>query len=186
MLGDKKAAQAVYASALNGGDHTSAADARTLMLPLLLAREVIERSRKEVEKRLVVLAKALGVSAWIMEQRGVGLLSLAAIVGEAGNLSDYANPAKLWKRMGLAVINGERQRKVAGDAALDHGYSPRRRSIMWTIGDCIVKAGGPWRDLYDARKALELTRVATKGHAHNRAKRYVEKRLLRDLWRAWR
>lgn len=24
------------------------------------------------------------------------------------------------------------------------------------------------------------------GHAHNRAKRYMEKRLMRDLWRAWR
>jgi hypothetical protein len=24
------------------------------------------------------------------------------------------------------------------------------------------------------------------GHVHNRAKRYMEKRLIRDLWRAWR
>lgn len=45
---------------------------------------------------------------------------------------------------------------------------------------------GPLRLLYDERKAYEAGRVETPAHAHNRAKRYIEKRLIRDLWRAWR
>ena len=124
--------------------------------------------------------------------------------------------------MGLAVINGGRQRRVSGDEALLHGYSPERRSIMWNIGASLIKQQGPWRDLYLARlatehqKALdeglipatstkatvdswakrglpELTKVTkitaahrSAGHMNNRAQRYIEKRLLRDLWRAWR
>ena len=49
----------------------------------------------------------------------------------------------------------------------------------------------PWGALYVERKAYELAREVdgkpmTAMHAHNRAKRYVEKRLLRELWKAWR
>lgn len=89
--------------------------------------------------------------------------------------------------MGLAVMpDGTRQRRVGGVEALDHGYAPARRSVMWNIGACIVKAGGPLKAVYDARKAHEAERLATKAHAHNRAQRYIEKRFLRDLWVEWR
>ena len=76
---------------------------------------------------------------------------------------------------------------------------------MWNVGACIVKAGGPLKALYDTRKVVELAkceaiaadpveralyarggRYAPRLHAHNRARRYVEKRFLRELWRAWR
>jgi len=186
LAGDKKEAEVLYKSALNGGKHEMAATAYLAMHPLLEARKGIETARLQVEKRLLELAKQMPVAAWIEGVRGVGILSLAGIVGEAGDIGAYGNPAKLWKRMGLAVIGNERQRKKEGAAGIEHGYNPVRRSLMWTIGDCIIKAGGPLKDLYNERKAYEMPRVKTKMHAHNRAKRYIEKRLLRDLWRAWR
>lgn len=186
LAGDKKEAEVLYKSVLNGQEHSLATVALLAMQPLLQARDGIEVARLQVEKRLLALAKELPVAAWIEGVRGVGLLSLAGIVGEAGDIGAYGNPAKLWKRMGLAVIGGERQRKKEGDAGILHGYNPARRSLMWTIGDCIIRAGGPLKELYNQRKEYEAPRVATKMHAHNRAKRYIEKRLLRDLWRAWR
>lgn len=185
--GDKKEAEAIYNAALGKGEHLMAEIALAAFFPLTEARDGVERHRKLVEKRLVKLAKALPVAPWVESTRGVGLLSLAAIIGEAGDLGAYGNPAKLWKRMGLAVMpGGDRQRRVAGVEALDHGYSPARRSVMWNLGACIVKAGGPLKEVYDARKVYEADRVATKAHAHNRAQRYVEKRFLRDLWSSWR
>lgn len=186
LAGDRKEAEVLYKSSLNGGEHALAATAYMAMFPLLDGRRGIEASRIQVEKSLLALAKQLPVAAWIEGMRGVGLLSLAGIVGEAGDLGRYSNPAKLWKRMGLAVIGGERQRKKEGAAGIEHGYNPARRSLMWTVGDCIIRAGGPLKELYNERKAYEMPRVQTKMHAHNRAKRYIEKRLLRDLWRAWR
>lgn len=184
--GCKKEAGVIYDAALGKGSHPMAEVALAAFFPLVQARDGIEKHRKAVEKRLIVLAKQLPVAPWVEATRGVGLLSLAAIVGEAGDLGDYANPAKLWKRMGLAVMPDGRQRRTTGVAALEHGYSPARRSVMWNLGACIVKAGGPLKQIYDARKVYELERVETKGHAHNRAQRYVEKRFLRDLWSAWR
>ncbi|KPH79316.1 hypothetical protein [Bosea vaviloviae] len=185
--GDKKEADVIYKAALGTGEHPMAEIAFAAMFPLTEARDGVERHRKLVEKRLAKLAKQLPVAAWVESVRGVGLASLAAIVGEAGDLSAYSNPAKLWKRMGLAVMgDGTRQRRIAGVEALDHGYSPARRSVVWNLGACIVKAGGPLKEIYDARKVYEADRVETKMHAHNRAQRYVEKRFLRDLWSRWR
>lgn len=107
------------------------------------------------------------------------------------------------KRLGEAT----RDEVLAGAEAIEHGYSPARRSVMWNIGDCIVKAGGPLRELYDQRKAYEIETAKaqgltvcpaakipkknaeayrSEGHIHNRAKRYVEKRLLKMLWQEWR
>jgi hypothetical protein len=77
---------------------------------------------------------------------------------------------------------------------------------MWNVGAGFIKAGGPYRDLYDERKAIEMVKCeaiaadpehagpytrkgrkySPKLHAHNRAQRYIEKRFLRELWRAWR
>lgn len=183
--GEIKDADKLYRAALGKGEHPMAEIAFAAMFPLIEARDGVAKHRAAVEKRLVKLAKLLPVAPYVESVRGVGLASLAAIVGEAGDLSNYSTPAKLWKRFGLAVMDDGRQRRVAGAAALDHGYSPSRRSVMWNVGSCIVKAGGPLKEAYDARKLIEATKVETKAHAHNRAQRFVEKRFLRSLWVEW-
>lgn len=191
--GDKKEADKLFAAATINAvsdDRTTIVAAASIAIgPLVFARDHIEANRKAIEKRLTKIAVKLPVWEWAKDIRGIGALSLAAVVGEAGDLSNYATIARLWKRMGLAVIEGERQRRVSGIDALKHGYAPHRRSVVWNIGDCIIKVGGsdsPYRALYDARKVIEAERVATKAHAHNRASRYMQKRLIRDLWAAWR
>lgn len=220
---NKKEADQLYDAAIkNKGDHPLALFIRGQAIPFLAARDSLFEARKGLEGQLEKLAKTLPVAAWVAETRGFGVGNLAAVIGEAGDLANYANPAKLWKRMGLAVINGGRQRKVTGAEALIHGYSPPRRSVFWNVGQCVLKAqsvrvdketgeilrvAGPYRVLYDERKATELPKCeaiaadpvqakrytpdgkkkyAPLAHANNRATRYMEKRLLRDLWRAWR
>lgn len=157
-------------------------------LPLREAREVIKPQRTKLERQMAKLAKQLPIWPWVEAINGFGAIGLAQIVGEAGDLSNYANPGKLWKRMGLAVINGKSQRRVAGAEALEHGYSPVRRSIMYCIGDSMIKKQNAYRELYLSRKEYEAEKVpdGTKLLWHRRAQRYMEKRLLRDLWRAWR
>lgn len=167
-------------------------------------REELKRHRKAAEKTTEQMAKSLSVYAWVESVRGAGALGLGQIVGEAGDLSLYANPAKLWKRLGLGLYQRtdgewERQRKASGADGVEAGYSPRRRAVMWNIGDCLIRAGGLYADLYRTRKEQEAAKPGcgkfkcdgpeghcTKGHIHNRAKRWMEKRFIRDLWREWR
>lgn len=183
--GDKDEAGVIYKAMMGKGEHPLSDLALAANRPFLECRDVLTENKKAVEKRLDVLAKQLPVAAWVDGVRGIGIASLAALIGETGDLSTYANPAKVWKRMGLAVIDGGRQRRIAGDAAIEHGFSPTRRAIMWNIGASMLRASGTYRPVYDARKAYELARGIPAGQAHARAKRYMEKRIVVHVWRAW-
>ena len=199
--GDKDEADKLYTAMSKGAEDAQAMMAKEWTEPFIQARSILEGNRKQVEKDMAKVAKTLPVAEWVDGVKGFGIGSLAAVIGEAGDLSNYPTHSHLWKRLGLAVIDGGRQRLVPGADALVHGYSPSRRSVVWNVGQCVFKSqsqrvdketgevkveAGEYRKLYDARKEYELTRVETKGHAHNRATRYVEKKLMRDLWKAWR
>lgn len=170
--------------------------------------EIEKAATKEMER----LAKSLPVwASWAENVRGFGARSLAVIVGEAGDLFDYPKKGHLWKRMGLAVMDGVRQgglRKGADkEDWIAHGYSAKRRSRMFVIGDALVKVGDHYRKVYLARKEYERRRAEaagliiapaakipekrsnefiSDGHIHHRAQRYMEKTLLRDLLAAWK
>ncbi|MDQ5977521.1 MAG: hypothetical protein QG602_493, partial [Verrucomicrobiota bacterium] len=205
--------------------------------PMLVAMGPLDAAKLEAEKELAKRARNLPVYAWAKGVSGLGDVSLAAIVGEcAAAPGGYKSVSALWKRMGLAVIHGGRQRKVAGADALDHGYDAERRSLMWNIGGCLIKAQvrnekgedgkkidgsdfaiGELGQVYLDRKrfmqakneageyaarAADLVAAAKKNggtpnkdnlegrlspiHIHNDSKRYMEKRLLRQLWQEWR
>jgi len=143
--------------------------------------------RKQLEKQMEELAETLPVWPWWESIRGLGALGLAKIVGEAGDLNLYDNPAKLWKRMGVATP--ESYDDVTKDGKPCRKIPRERRSELFTIGDSLIKGNrdGDYRTLYLEHKAKQAERpeVKTKMHAHKRAQRYMEKRLLRNLWRAW-
>lgn len=180
------------------------------MISTLIGLETLQ------EKKMKFLAEQLPVSGWMEAIPGCGLLGLAIIVGEAGDLGNYSNPAKLWKRMGVAVIDGIRQgaippgtsRDQRAAAWVERMYSPVRRSRLYTIGVAMaMNKDCPYRQVYLDRKAYEAAKAEADGlivapaakipkkkasgyrslgHIDNRARRYMEKRLLRDLWNAWR
>ncbi len=163
--------------------------------PFEHSKVALSESQKQAKKVLEKSVVLLPVYEWAEGIRGFGKLGLAQIIAETGDLSNYANPAKLWKRMGVGLVNGERQRCCRDKLkAEEHGYNPRRRAILWNIGECLIKLNkdGAYRTLYDERKEFERERVEAAGvemskmHIHRRAQRYMEKRLLVDLWKEWR
>lgn len=199
--GDKDAAGKLFEKAAKGEpiDETM-----TIVLdPFLEAIKHFKSRRKALEKRLEKLAKSLPVWPAVSQMRGFGPNNLAGVIGEAGNLSRYRTVSCLWKRMGLANINGERQgKRTDPDEALLHGYSPRRRSVSWVLGDTLSKAQleaaeksgteygrpkGPYGEDYVRRR--ERTAIThpdwTKAHSMNDARRIMTKSALRDLYLAW-
>lgn len=172
--------------------------------------------RSDALKKLIQCSLQLPGREFVESIEGVGVASLGAIVGDAGNLSNYPTPAHLWSRLGLGRrnVDGEwlNQRKVRDPKlAIKMAYSPTRRARVHVIGDCIVRNGGSsYARLYNERKEYETERVENAGgevvsatkmtaayikkhpfsmskmQVHKRAMRYIEKRFVRDLWRAWR
>lgn len=188
---DTDAAAALWKSVIKGE-----CDNAALMLvlhPFLSALAPLDTATANLENEVRRQAEALPLwKDWAKDVRGVGPLSLGGIIGEAARpLSDYRTVSCVWKRFGLAVIDGQRQRLVAGNAelAVKQGYSPRRRAFAFNIGNCLMrqqKAADRYRQIYDERRLFEEGRVESSGHAHNRAMRYITKELLKDAWLASR
>lgn len=164
-----------------------------------LARAGFDAYIKALEKEMVASAGSLPVAKWAESVRGFGLLRLAVVIGETGDLSLYANPGKVWKRLGMAPFNGKmpstwrsgKEGKLSAEEWTAIGYSPRRRSIMYVVSELLVKLNdGAYRARYDEAKARVQPRVEseewTKGRAHAHAMLLCAKRLVRDLWIEWK
>lgn len=176
-------------------DNPEGSEWEQVILAQIEARAPFAANEAKALKNMKALAETLPVwTEFCAPIRGFGSGSLAVILAEAGPLQNYATIAKLWKRMGLAVMDGVRQGGLAkgsgAEAWIAHGYSPVRRSFVWNIGDTMIKGNrdGVYRTCYLARKAYELARDPAMApiKAHRRAQRYMEKRLLKHLWQAWR
>lgn len=70
----------------------------------------------------------------------------------------FPNVAKVWKYLGLHVEDGSAPRRKKGEFS---GYSSELKSIALVyIGEPVIKAGGPYRPVYDERKAHTMERHA--------------------------
>ncbi len=194
LTGSKDEAERLWKS-LNGTQaHPLCPVASVLIGPLQLASQPLEEFRHRHELVLNRLGKRLPIAHLADTIRGINHGTLARMVAEIGDFTAYEKGiAGIWKRAGLAVIDGERQRKKSeADAALRHGYAPHRHAVFWNVSQALLKAqgkddtAGPYRLIYDARVAYERPRCDRPIIAHNRAMRYMLKRLLRDIWQEWK
>lgn len=182
-----------------------------IVVPAIEMRGRLDELEAAATKAMATLAAQLPVHEFALTTPGFGPLGLAILIGEAGDLSRYGNPAKLWTRMGVGMRDGHRQGNPGTGASkaawIEEKYSPSRRSRLYTIGVALAMIAGPYREVYLDRKAYERARAEAEGlivapsskipkakkdqyrslgHIDNRARRYAEKRLLRNLWQAWR
>ncbi len=194
--GDLKEADKLYKSLHGKAEHDMAQPAMFAAIHILAQKENLDGPRKQMDKALTALGKKLPIAHMADKIKGLSHKGLAEIVAEAGDLSAYEKGLSgIKKRMGIAVIDGERQRKKSDpEKALLHGYDPQRRSTLWVITDVLMKAqgseekgtAGPYRIIYSEAKAKAAEVVETAAHAHNRAMRIMSEALLRDLYDEWR
>jgi len=203
-----------------------------LVKTTMVAVSGFEDMKKALEKSMVKLAKQLPVLSWVedIDQRGFGVLMMAVVIGETGDLANYENPAKVWRRLGCAPYtkDGEtcmgatwRGRQDSGNGTTklrkldwtEFGYSPRRRSIAYLIGEGLIKLNqdGPyrkrwveakirayethpdwkWKDCDKCKGGIEIpcktcgSLGKTCGHAHNHGMLLATKLLLKNLWIEW-
>jgi len=174
-----------------------------LIEPFELAQIPIQAHRVHFGNEIEVMAKKLKVWPWVNGIRGAGPLNLGLIVGVARDLSNFPDFHKLWKWFGLAPG----QRRIKGKKT---DYDPQNRSIAFNVSESLMKQNKEYyRKVFEDRKAYlipkhpEWALLKTKrrfdedeedqGKAkkakwkyHDEALRYLAKRFLRDLWRAWR
>lgn len=194
-----KNAAKLIKSLADGEDHAACdTHAGAVLTPFVAATEQsrapFDNMRKQIEAEMKKLVRQLPGYEFAEGVRGFGDLGFAVIIGEAGDLSMYPNPAKLWKRLGWAPPDtyekGEtggamipRQRKAeiyacVGEPMLKHQWKAEKDDVP---GHPVGPYGKIWAD----KKATYLQMGRTKLHAQRAATRVMIKSLLRDLWVAW-
>jgi hypothetical protein len=125
---------------------------------------------KGIDRELTKLVKGHFMADWIAEQRGIGLPGFARLLGVTGDISRFPTVSKLWKYLGLHVVDGHAPKREKGvpwthtdctfahlltckpDCKTDHhpncipggvgtAYAPQGRVVCHQIGDAIVKMG---------------------------------------------
>jgi hypothetical protein len=156
------------------------------LMPLILAIKALDEFIGPLSKTLEQLAVQLPHWKFFEGIKGIGPATVAGLIGEAGDPWAYRNPSALWKRMGLAVIDGDRQRRVKDkELAERHGFNPRRAAWAFMTGENLIRQGSPeTKAVYSERKAQREAAGwgKSKMHRHKDAKRFLVKRVLRDLW----
>lgn len=143
-------------------DRPQAAHARLLLHTVV----GLEKEQAGLDLYMLKLVRRLPAVEWVNapDQRGFGELQLAVIVGEAGDLANFPGPYSLFKYFGLAPFEhggktqmGSTWRRggLSAERWTEFGYSPRRRSIAYLVGESLLKGNqsGPYRAHYDAVKA---------------------------------
>lgn len=175
-------------------------------------REPFDVMRSAAEKAMERLGWQLPVAPWVETIRGAGLLGLATIIAEAGDLSNYPNPAKLNNRLGFAPYDGAagstwkrptwRPRTLTSEEWIAHPFSGQRYALMhqiavWLVNAQWIAAGksdtgegkpnGPYGEVYAKRRAhTAITHPDwTKQHSRMDGLRVAMKQFLIDLWVEW-
>lgn len=158
--------------------------------PFIAAHAAQHQAVLAQNRIIETMAGCLPVAPWAQGIRGLGILSLGQIVGEGEDIDRFPTVNLFWKRMGLGVVDGQRQRRTTDkDLAIRMGYNAERRALMYVVADNLVKLNqtGAYRTYYLTEKERQRTLHPdlTPAHVNERAKRHMAKRLLRDLWREW-
>ena len=128
-----------------------------------MAIELFDTQAAVFENGMVKAAKKLPAYSWAKSVKGLGDTSFATLVGECGDIGSYKSVSAVWKRLGLAVMDGKRQGSP-GDGAtpgdwIRHGYSRRRRSVSWNARKGLILNMGLYRPAFgeDVRANPDLT-----------------------------
>lgn len=127
-----------------------------MILASAKSRRTWDEVRSKAETALQRSAKELPVYPWAKTVRGFGEKGLGIITAEAAGfdevppgsgmlqrrmIGEYRSVRNLYRRMGLAVVDGARQRKMKSKEEADrHRYKPDRRAECWTLADSLLKA----------------------------------------------
>jgi hypothetical protein len=115
-------------------------------------KDALRRGRGRLKRDLEQTMEGHVCTTYIDETRGLGRFGCGLEIGNLPErLEDYRTIGGLFKTCGLHVEDGKAVRRQKGKVA---GFKPILRAYaLYRIADPIVKVGGPYRAVYDSRKA---------------------------------
>lgn len=160
--------------------------------------EPIMQAEKNIQKELKKHSSDHPIYEWANGIYGIGPILVAGVVSGIQDPTKFATVSKVWRYCGLAVIDGEAEKRKKGEKL---AYSPFMKTLCWKVGESFVKSGRYYREVYDRYKAEYRERFPepvdtvsskgktyqkyTDGHIHAMAKRKTVKLFIAHLYEKW-
>ena len=108
--------------------------------------DLLQDQERTIERTMHHLVKQHIMADWIDDCPGLGYGGFARIVGVTGSFLNFPNVYKVYKYMGLHVVNGRRPRRERGVAmvktteeAEGTAFSPQGQVVAHQLGEVIAK-----------------------------------------------
>lgn len=169
-------------------------DYLTQMLDAAAAGERVENQYKGV---MEITETEPIYTEWLVHVYGVSTTLTARLLHQFGYCEEFDKVSNLWSYCGLAPG----QDRTQGEQL---GYNPDAKTLAWLVADRMIMQGERSRykaEFYDPYKQRQLDRMeravdmteaelaetdwtppSSRGHADNRARRYLAKKLLKAYW----
>jgi len=154
---------------------------------LEIVKEPMEKIELKLNKQIGKLVKEHIFWDEAKKVMGLSHILFANLVSEIADPRRFANPSKVWKYFGLHTDDGKAVKRKRGVVI---GFSIKRRSLVWKIGDSFNKVRNKgkmgkllaeYHEFYTKRDGEKLS----KGHCLNRARRKAVKIFLACFWAKW-
>lgn len=164
---------------------------------MLEAGRAAERVEEQYKAVMKITTREPIFTEWLTHVYGVSTTLTARLLNRFGYCEDFDRISNLWSYSGLAPG----QTRTQGEQL---NYDPQAKTLGWLVADRIIMQGGRStykEEFYDPYKAKQLRRMdraedmtdaqleeqpwtppESRGHADNRARRYLAKKFLKHYW----
>jgi hypothetical protein len=140
-------------------------------LTLTFFAENFQRLENGLKIALGAWAQHDPLGKWALSIRGIGPVLAAGLLAHI-DIARCSHVAPIWRFAGLdPSLKWEKGQK--------RPYNARLKTLCWKVADSFIKCGGPYREVYDHRKAFELARDA-RGENSETAAKTLEERNIQD------
>jgi len=153
-VGRKKAAQLVEAAKCSIGVDYGEEAARLKLRLMLEELVLLEKQAEELEKQMADTLHQTDYSDFLLSIKGIGVVTLAACLGELGDPARFENPRQMSRMAGYNLVEDSSGKNKSGTKISKRGRK-NLRSILYQMALVMVATNDEMKQLYRYLKTRE-------------------------------
>jgi len=146
--GKKRATTLVTAAQSSIGSKQADQAARMDLWQLLDEYDLIEKQLREINDLLLNLLTGIPDAQRMLAIQGVGMVTVAGFLAEAGDIRRFTDPKQIVKYAGMAVIKPNDSGKHNGKGKLSRRGRKRLRTILVQAARSLVKSNSDFQQIH--------------------------------------
>lgn len=153
-VGRKKASQLVEAAKDSIGVDYGEEAARFKLRLMLEELELLEKQTEELEGQMAAALQKTDYAGFLLSIKGIGIVTLAACLGELGNPTRFDNPRQMSRMAGYNLVEDSSGKNKSGTKISKRGRKNLRR-VLYQMALTMVATNSEMKQLYHYLKTRE-------------------------------